>query len=386
MTSDFRSYDKALKQAGIAEPVILLDKQVLQQNINEIERLCGADQSYRIVAKSLPSAELLAVMDASFSNSGFMVFSRLMLDELLPLYPDKDMLMGKPLPVASVKAVLQAFPKAAETVQWLVDTNERLLALETLAAEIGLQLRVSLEIDVGLHRGGFTDATALEDAMRKIAQSSSLTFAGIMGYEAHLSKLPTLFGWRARAVRRAMQAYDQARELAASVFGPDILDTAFFNIGGSTTFWKYPDRTRANDVSLGSVFVLPSDFVAPDLSALKPAFFIATPGLKHLKNNPLPGFEWADRFFGWAMPARTSVYVDGGYWMADPVYPKGLGYSKIFGRSTNQELLAGSTTDNLGMDDFVFFHPHQSEAVIAYLGRIAVFDDGRITDIWDTIR
>ena len=64
--------------------------------------------------------------------------------------------------------------------------------------------------------------------------------------------------------------------------------------------------------------------------------------------------------------------------------PQGLALSGVYGRSSNQELLLGSPTQQLTTDDYVFFRPQQSEAVFLQFGDIVVLDAeaGRIVQQW----
>ena len=45
-------------------------------------------------------------------------------------------------------------------------------------------------------------------------------------------------------------------------------------------------------------------------------------------------------------------------------------------------MLNGSRDVQLGVGDYVFYRPHQSEFVFLQFGDIAVFDNGKITDSW----
>ena len=59
-----------------------------------------------------------------------------------------------------------------------------------MAQALGVRLRVNLELDVGLHRGGFADTDSLRAALGRIdADPEHLQLAGFMGYEAFIAKL-----------------------------------------------------------------------------------------------------------------------------------------------------------------------------------------------------
>ena len=114
-----------------------------------------------------------------------------------------------------------------------------------------------------------------------------------------------------------------------------------------------------------------------------PALFIATPVLKAGASARLPGLDWLSRLLDWWNPnlART-FFIYGGYWMARPVAPPGLHNNGLFGRSSNQEMLNGSARVELGVDDYVFLRPTQSEAVMLQFGDLLVVRGGQIVDHW----
>lgn len=204
----FTKLQKALAAAGLAEPVLLLDKQKLDKNIRQLRRMLPKGMAYRIVAKSLPSAQLLAHIAERAKTDRLMSFNREMTEQLLRAMPKADQLLGKPLPVAAVAGMFDTLSAAkgkaaARQVQWLVDTPARLTQYEALAKKLRLKLRINLEIDVGLHRGGMMPSRAsgegLDAALAILAASQDLQLAGYLGYEPHLTKIPNLGGWRARA-------------------------------------------------------------------------------------------------------------------------------------------------------------------------------------------
>ena len=97
----------------------------------------------------------------------------------------------------------------------------------------------------------------------------------------------------------------------------------------------------------------------------------------------MPGLEFADSAKrAWDPNYNKTVFIYGGHWLADPVDPPGLSYNSTFGRSSNQEMLNGGPDLEIAADEFVFFRPHQSEAVFLQFGDIAVYEDGEIVDTW----
>ncbi|MGH6787678.1 MAG: alanine racemase [Novosphingobium sp.] len=378
----FSALAAALARAGLARPVLVIDRARLSANIAAIRGSTDAAKlPLRVVAKSLPAPRLLEAVLGGMGSDRLMAFSAEMLLQLVPLHPAVNILMGKPLPVSEfARAVAALGPEAAGRIEWLIDTPERLREYAAAASAQDVSLAASFEIDVGFHRGGFADPGALFAAVRE-AQSAGLRVAGLMGYDPHVPKVPrpdSAFASSQAAYRAAIAALREA-----GIADPSALT---LNGAGSPTFRRHCRGTAANEVSVGSAFVKPGDFDLPELSDLVPAAFIAAPVLKRSDALALPGIEplagpmrWFDR------NTQRGFFIHGGHWLAQPHSPPGLQYSKLFGRSSNQELLTGSDRIDLKPGDSVFFRPDQSEALFLQFGEIAVYDRGEIAEMWPTL-
>ena len=377
----FNRLAAALKRAGLNRPVLVIDRTRLDANIAAIRKSTdAAGLPLRVVAKSLPSPRLLEAVMQGMGTRRLMVFSAEMLRQLIPLYPDADYLGGKPLPVNEfLRVVSDPATDPGPRMQWLIDTPQRLRAYAEAAKARGMALRVNLEIDVGLHRGGFADGAALAEALT-MAKAAGVEVAGLMGYEPHVPKMPDVDG----AWADAQGAYAKAiAALKAAGHDPARLT---LNSAGSPTFRRHCKGTVANEVSVGSAFVKPGDFDYEDLADLAPAAFIATPVLKASADQPLPGIEaLSGAMHWWDRNTQRGFFIHGGHWLAKPVSPPGLEYSKLFGRSSNQELLTGSRKVALKPDDTVFLRPDQSEALFLQFGDIAVYDGNEIAELWPTL-
>ena len=378
----FAGLSAALKRAGLMRPTLVIDRERLAANMAAIRTsTAAAGLPLRVVAKSLPSPRLLdAIMDRASTNR-LMVFSADMLLQLLPLHAKADYLMGKPLPVSEfVRVAEKAGGEAAAQVQWLIDTPARLTQYSEAATSRGIPLAVSFEIDVGLHRGGFADPKALADTLRR-ALAAQVRIGGLMGYDPHVPKMPSAD----KAWAAAQSAYGTMIEVlrAGGLTDPAALT---LNSAGSPTFRRHCAGTAANEVSVGSAFVKPGDFDYDDLADLLPAAFIATPVIKASADQALPGVEaLSGAMHWWDRNTQRGFFIHGGHWLAKPVSPPGLEYSKLFGRSSNQELLTGSKLVDLKPDDHVFLRPNQSEALFLQFGDIAVYDGTGIHEIWPTL-
>lgn len=383
--SYFLALQKALQTAGISAPCLVLDRQILLQNIAQLKADLPASLALRIVAKSLPVPEILTLVRQELNSHRFMTFNGAMLHQVAALDPKADQLLGKPLPVAAAARFFDtATPQAqAGQIHWLIDSTERLQAYNALAEARGEVLNIALELDVGLHRGGFAPGPDLAAALHHITDAPLLRLSGFMGYEAHLAKAPTAFGWRDKAHAKAMGLYDAALKMTQEITGIAREDLAVRNTAGSPTFRLHQDSQIANELAVGSALVKPTDFDTDLLSAYRPALFIASPALKVLPQVQIPILEPLDPLRRALNPnLARGIFIHGGYWKALPVDPPGLAYNGLYGRSSNQELLTGGAATQIAPDEFVFLRPTQSEAVLLQFGDIVIYDGKTIYDRW----
>jgi D-serine deaminase-like pyridoxal phosphate-dependent protein len=384
----FEALAAALRQEALNQPTLIIDLDRLDDNIAAVgkamETALGGSQNLRLVDKSLASIPLLAHIMEKTGTAKIMSFHLPLTLAVLEAFPEVDILYGKPLPVQALARKLNILDSiaadrlAAQTV-FLIDTDRRLAQFSSLAEETGRTLRIAFEVDTGMHRGGFSSPTALRSALQQAAQSSRLRLEGIMGYEAHISEIPRIFGGPDGEMRKVKQRMAEFRD----VLPPEARE--IINMGGSKTALGYDTSGVATEISMGSGFIKPTDFETPMLDQLKPALFIATPILK-VVDAYLPGPKFVTRLMQTiGLFPKKACFLYGGKWMAKPVYPEGMSANSIWGLSSNQQLMALASDCTLGVDDLVFFRPTQSEAVLQHFGQIALYQQGKITGQWASL-
>lgn len=380
----FLRLQDALRKIGVVTPTLVVDEARLLANVDALVGHLPRGMGYRVVAKSLPALRLIEKVRQRAHTDRLMTFNLPMLEALSVSDPQADQLLGKPLPVGAAARFLDgARPEAARAVQWLIDTPERLQQYGALAAGRQAELRVSLEIDVGLHRGGVKPGSEMQAVLQVLRAHPWLRFSGLMGYEPHVAEVPEALGLRARAFEKAQRVYRAAKAQTAAILGPEALAAATFNGAGSPTYRLYRDTSVLNEVSVGSALVKPTHYDTELLAEHQPACFIATPVIKAHDRTEMPLIEVLDGLkHAWDPNYRRTVFIYGGHWLAEPVDPPGLRYNPTFGRSSNQEMLTAGPSLRVEVDDFVFFRPTQSEAVLQRFGDLAVYRDGVIVDRW----
>lgn len=381
----FKKMSHALKKAEYSGPTLIIDSLRLDKNTQTLKNHIGEDYNYRIVVKSLPCIGLLKRISEATNTQRFMVFDEKFLLEITHHFPNADILLGKPLPALGTNKTLKQISHSnGSKIRWLVDNNERLHNYESIAVQRQQTLQINLEIDIGLHRGGFTPDKRLSRALSTIKDSPFLEFDGFMGYEPHVVKVP---GDQQSHLLNALKVYKDAIKLAKSTLKDEYPTKPILNTAGSPSYQLHtslPSEQRVgNELSAGSCLVKPSDFDLPSLDDHMPAAFIACPILKALDNTQIPGVPGLGRVMAWWNPnLKRSFFTYGGNWKAKPVSPVGLSYNPLYGRSSNQEMINASIKNPLAMNDWIFLRPTQSESVFLQFGDIALFDGESFIDNW----
>ena len=379
----FAALNSLLREVGSGMPRLVIDLDRLDRNLERLFELHAPDD-LRIVAKSLPSPELLNYLFRKIGYERLMVFHLPFLLQIVERFPAADILMGKPLPIAAMWRFYRGRPINAfddtYQLQWLVDTEERLLQIVELSRELGRRITVNIELDIGMHRGGLqsTDELAVMlDTVR--GYQDELRLGGFMGYDAHVPKAPwprTVSG----ALRHAKKRYAKFLEFAFEGWSDLEEGDWCVNGAGSPTIAMHHDESPLNDYSIGSALVKPSGFDLPSLADFEPAAWIGSPVLKRQHGVRVPFVE--------KLPSRgrDTLFIYGGKWMAVPCHPDGLRENAPYGVSSNQQMLTVPRNSDVSVDDYVFLRPAQSEVVFLQFGELCVVRADRHVGNWPVFR
>ncbi|MCB1704526.1 MAG: alanine racemase [Halioglobus sp.] len=390
----FRQLATELARARVAKPVLVIDRQRLMHNIDAVSdhaRSIGMD--VRIAMKSLPCDPLLDTIAERLGSNKMMLFSIDYLKTICLRTEYVDVLLGKPMPAIAVADFYAGrgghayHTGTVADIQWLIDNLQRLREYAAIAEQQQLPLRINLELDIGIRRGGFDDLPALRAALEFIKEHPLLEFTGFMGYEKHVYYVAFTDSSRQRALQDCLSFYQSCKDIAVAVFGDALRNGEFtWNAAGSVTYQMYRNNTIANELTIGSCFVKPAHFDTKTLSMHEPALYIATPVLKATPEFLVPGLPWLARLVSmWSVNRRRSIFIFGGLWDAVPVAPAGLAKNNFYGNSSNQECYAGADNIALQPGDYVFFRPNESEALITQFNEILVYDKGDIVDTWQPL-
>jgi D-serine deaminase-like pyridoxal phosphate-dependent protein len=376
----FEHLQDRLRTAALGQPQIVLDLARVDRNLEHLLGMLGP-RALRVAVKSLPCPALVGRILARAGTWRLMAFDGAMLEQCLAHWPEADVLLGKPLPAVAAARIVDRWTTAARRgdssrVHWLIDTAARIDQYAALAAAFGARLGVCVELDVGLHRGGAGTPAELDALLAALDRADGqLELRGFMAYDAHCARAPWPRDPRV-AARAAADAYSgflaQVRRSA-----PRLAATATLLDGaGSPTVALLDPASPVNDVAVGSALVKPADFDLPGLEDFQPAAWIAAPVLKDRAGVRLPFLERLERL---TARGRRTLFLYGGRWMARPAWPPGLAASRLFGASSNQQMMTVPQAAPVTVDDYVFLRPTQSEVVLGQFGFVtALHADGRL--------
>ena len=383
MDAYFQHLNQVLRQVGTGLPQLIVDLPTLQQNLECARHILPVNLKPRLVVKSLACMELLKLCSSTLNTQRLMLFHLPHLSIVLDEFPQADILFGKPMPIQALQRMpISQFKNCPSQVQWLIDSQVRLQQYLDFAVQHELCLNINIEIDVGLHRGGVKTNTELAELLSVIQQHpTQLKLSGLMGYDAHVSKIPSIIQAADKTYQQSQQSYQQFKDFIRSDYLALYHEDLCWNGGGSPSFAFHCQQSVCNDLSFGSMLLKPQDFDLNSLAQFQSALWIATPILKLLPQPSLPQLEWLDR---WSK-GYQAAFIYGGYWRAAYVYPKGSKPHALYGRSSNQEMVKIPKSTEIQIDDYVFLKPTQSESIIPQFAQLFAYDLQKLV-AWESFR
>ncbi|WP_175479158.1 MULTISPECIES: DSD1 family PLP-dependent enzyme [unclassified Pseudomonas] len=388
-TDYFRALNQELKRQGPMRPLLLIDLDRLDHNIDAVmASVRRGGKHLRLVEKSLPSPGLLAYICKRAGTQRLMSFHQPFLNHDALAFPESDILLGKPLPVRSAEVFYQTHKGTfdpSRQLQWLLDTPAHLQQYLALAQSLGTRLRVNIELDVGLHRGGVADTVVLGQMLELIrANPRHLEFAGFMGYDPFVGMgVPGILGSADELFAKVMSLYTRYVDFTQQQFPSLWHDGLTLNTAGSPSYRIHEREHLSSEVSVGTAMLKPTHYDLPSLVEHVPAAYIATPVLKSTGAVQIPALDGKSKLFSWwDTNQRETFFIYGGNWMAEFESPAGLQSNGLYGRSSNQEMVNGSATVGLAVDDQVFLRPTQTESVLLQFGDLIAVRGGKIVETW----
>jgi D-serine deaminase-like pyridoxal phosphate-dependent protein len=239
----------------IDTPALLVDAARYEQNIKScLEHFAGTGVTVRphlktakspVIAKHLLAAGARGVCVAKLSEA-----------EVMAAHGISDILITTEIVGAlKVRRLLELVARHLE-VKTVVDSLVGASAINAAASELGVRVKILLDVNVGQNRCGVEP----EDAViffHHLEQFSNLEFVGVQGYEGHLQHVRDPQERRAEA-RAAMDRLESA-VLGIRDLG---IDVPIVTTGGTGTGIFCAEHPIVTEVQPGSFIFMDSDYLA----------------------------------------------------------------------------------------------------------------------------
>lgn len=164
-------------------PALILDRPTLDANIARIAGTCrNAGVAWRPHVKSLRSAQLARRL----LEAGAIGVTVAKLDEAWAMADagvDDILIANQVVGAAKITRLMALTQRVRVTVA--VDAAANVAALDDAARAAAVELRVVIEVDLGLRRAGTAPGQPTVDLARCIAESPGLRFVGLVAWEGH---------------------------------------------------------------------------------------------------------------------------------------------------------------------------------------------------------
>jgi D-serine deaminase-like pyridoxal phosphate-dependent protein len=243
-----------------------------------------------------------------------------------------------------------------------IDSVENAKALDAAFRAAGKQLRVLIEVDIGMHRAGVTPGADVVELAREIAQCDGLRLAGVEGWESHATTIADPLD-KEQTVREAVaQLVASARACREAGFPVEIV-----SCGGTGTFPFCTEQPGVTEVQVGGAIFSDMHYRTHFHMDFEPALTI----LATVTSRPTP----------------TRVIVDAGKktMSGDAAMPQPRGVRavrsmRLSAEHTTLELDAPSELPAIG--DEIEFVVGYSDTTVHLHEEIAAARGGRIEAIW----
>jgi D-serine deaminase-like pyridoxal phosphate-dependent protein len=128
-----------------------------------------------------------------------------------------------------------------------VDSVANVAALEAAAHAAGTSLRVVVEVDTGMHRAGTAPGEPAVELARRISESPSLRFVGVMGWEGHATRVAAEPGEKERRIAEAVGLLTATADACRAAGLP----VEIVSCGGTGTYWVTAHLPGVTEVQAG---------------------------------------------------------------------------------------------------------------------------------------
>lgn len=267
--------DRSLLEAcaHIPSPFLVVDLEAAQRNIDRMARLVsGTPVRLRPHYKAHKCPEIMRRQLGAPGTAGA-ACQTVAEAAVLAAMGCADILLTSQIIDPRRAAELVRLPPRAD-LGVLVDRPEQAEVLGAAAAAVGRRIRVFVEVDVGLGRGGFSaDDPAVAATVASIEEHAQLELAGIQAYEGHAVLEPDASRRRERAAEAHARA-GRFRDRVSRLAGRPLLLTG----GGTGTAGLIAATGSLDEIQCGSYVLMDAAYSRLGLP-LEPALFCVVTAL-----------------------------------------------------------------------------------------------------------
>jgi D-serine deaminase-like pyridoxal phosphate-dependent protein len=379
------------REVGRGEPVMFVDLAAVDRNIAAVIAWAQANRvAIRPALKVFSCAQLAAYVLQRLPEPRGLMFHLAQLDALVRRLPaGADLLTGYPPTLGELRAHLATAPPRGQRRHRLRILIASVPLLEETArlarsTKRPLPLDVGLELDSGMGRGGFGDATELGAAIALLRRERErLRLTAVLCYDGHAT-LTGAAEYRKLVAQTAQQKFAgylaQLTRDAADLHDPAALVR---NGPGSSNYRNWAGTTAANEIAPGSAFLYPHYLSSYDHDGLAPALYQCAPVMRITSDSPSVPFTQT------TLPGSTreELLIKGGGWPSSGgtqptlVYPDGLEGDELSGGGNAYTAPKGL----LKLGDYVVFQPEQAEEGVAYFEALVAIREGKVRRVWPTL-
>jgi D-serine deaminase-like pyridoxal phosphate-dependent protein len=243
-----------------------------------------------------------------------------------------------------------------------VDDPENVRQLAQASAAKGVELRVLVEVDVGMGRCGVQPGQPALDLARQVDKAAGLKLEGLMAYEGHLVMVEDP-GERARKVRASLEPLADT----VALLERDGLPVPVVSSGGTGTYDITGTLPFVTEIQSGSYVLMDSKY-----RTIQPGFEPSLTVLTTIVSRPVPdrivvdaGLKSMTTEFGWPLPLDV----------------QGLTVSYLSEEHGKLDLAEPGQFDGRPGDRIRFMPSHCCTTVNLHEA-FYVIQDGRLVDIW----
>jgi D-serine deaminase-like pyridoxal phosphate-dependent protein len=234
-------------------PALLIDLDVMDSNIKKMaDYIRGVDAELRPHAKT-HKTPILAHKQMEAGAIGI-TCAKLGEAEVMVEGGIKDVLIANEIVPQQKIARLVNLARHADMMVAVDDPNN-VENLSQAAQDKGVNLRILVDVDIGMKRCGVPPGKPALQLAQKVAGSRNLIFAGLMGYEGHTVTIPA-FEDRKREAEKALTLLMDTKELVER----SGLEVGIVSGGGTGTYNITGQFPGVTEVQAGSYIFMDSSY------------------------------------------------------------------------------------------------------------------------------